>query len=148
MLDLDKYEQRGRSGYWYLKDRPTQGQTAYKLTTCAYCGRPCLVRVWSGPDHKQGFCSPECAAIGAHWLGDDATYGAKHRRLPKATTCVFGCEDRTYYDNAHYLDETGPPDEYVPMCRSCHRHFDIAIRKMQEDSADDNWRPWRHQEAA
>jgi hypothetical protein len=82
---------------------------------------------------------------GQVWKGDDAGYDAKHKRLPKATTCVFGCVSTTGYENAHYLGEVGTPDEYFPACRRCHTRFDRAMAMMFKPvvlHGDGRWLPF------
>jgi hypothetical protein len=126
----------------------------YTERACAY--EPCSKMTWM--QKNSCCCSHSCAALSQglplagrgennhNWTGDDAGYSAKHHRLPRATSCAFGCEGASKYENAHILGEVGPSDEYTPMCRSCHAKFDAAIAMMFKPvvtRGPDRWRPHR-----
>ena len=131
-----EFEQRGKHGYWYRigKNNP------YLLVTCENCNRPCLIVAGRGK-----YCSSRCAALARtnesqphgprhyNWKGSEASYSAKHHRVThyrgKATYCLWGCESE-FYEWANTTGDYDDPDAFAPMCRSCHRRFDNAIRSM------------------
>jgi len=70
------------------------------------------------------------------WKGDDAGYQAMHRRLysqfGKPRICgVCGTTDAKCYDYANLTGQYEDPDDYLPMCRSCHWKFDRTIENFK-----------------
>lgn len=71
------------------------------------------------------------------WKGDNAKYQAMHLRLESrfgkasARGCsVCGTTDPSLsYDWANLTGNYGDINDYAPMCRSCHRRYDMSRRK-------------------
>lgn len=153
MLLSDDFERAGSAGYYYRRAGPRKHR--YFLRDCEGCGRPCLVRVDALEAGHGRFCSISCAqAEDRHpaWRGDGAGYKAAHDRVyrirGKAASCVWGCQAGRY-DWANLTGDLLNPDDYAPMCRSCHRRYDGAVRAAETGEAearrprDTRWRPWR-----
>lgn len=76
------------------------------------------------------------ASDNSSWKGDDAGYTAFHSRVytkygPAKSygCCMCGTHSETKtYDWANLTGDYGNPEDYAPMCRSCHRRFDARKR--------------------
>ena len=66
------------------------------------------------------------------WRGSDACYTAMHSRLyrslgrPRKCAVCGACGVGRVYDWANMTGQYDDPDDYVRMCRSCHRKNDKA----------------------
>ena len=132
------YELRSND-YWY-NIRDPNNHKRYVLNNCSNCGKLCLLRI------KELYCSKSCGQVGNKnaWTKNPA-YNTLHGRLirerGKADSCVWGCI-ATRYEWAHYLDETGPPDEYFSMCARCATRYDAAIKVTNRKTVTP-WFPWK-----
>ena len=77
------------------------------------------------------------------WKGDNASYAAFHYRLwkrhdgPKVCQLCGDESPDTWYDWANLTGRYEDLNDYLLMCRSCHRRYDAARRKevMPNDAA-------------
>ena len=71
------------------------------------------------------------------WKGRDAKYKAFHLRVKtiKGRASDFGCaicgtkDQSHWYDWANLTGKYDDIDDYLPMCRSCHRKYDMKKKK-------------------
>jgi hypothetical protein len=103
----------------------------YEWKPCQNCGEVSLITV------KGKFCSMSCRSAGknnSRWKGDDATYISKHFRVYSARgkpgPCIFG-QGHGRSQWANLTGDYGDPDDYAPMCASCHGRYDKARLSME-----------------
>jgi transcriptional regulator with XRE-family HTH domain len=66
------------------------------------------------------------------WVGESASYSTAHARVRymRGSAKLHGCSvcgdrrESTWYDWANLTGNYPDPDDYVAMCRKCHRAFD------------------------
>jgi len=96
-------------------------------------------RYWESMQNRKGEDTPR-------WKGESASKGAKHRYLHEhyghPTHCSNpGCEGKsTIYE---WCLKTGrnyshDPDDYLWLCRSCHRRYDLTPEK-REKAIENLW---------
>lgn len=119
-------------------------------------GATCSVGGCDNPHSGRGLCDKHLQRLrktgdpltprrehGVRWTGDDATYNAIHQRLRKAhgpakahacITCGKTAQHWAYdhEDPNEKRDEKGrpfsvDPNHYRPMCKTCHRRFDVQF---------------------
>jgi hypothetical protein len=111
-----------------------------EVRSCVYepCSKMVLMRVREG----QRFCSHSCAMLSQvqrgkdspNWRGDDVGYWAQHDRVEavrgKADHCIhrnaIGCTSMTFDWAWIHGQNRNDVYSYVPMCRSCHKHYDAT----------------------
>ncbi len=77
------------------------------------------------------------------WKGDNASYKAFHVRLKheKGKAKDHGCavcgtkDPSIWYDWANLTGKFEDMDDYLPMCRSCHRKYDKKRRKQDGEAS-------------
>jgi hypothetical protein len=73
------------------------------------------------------------------WKGDNASYGAKHKRLVrkygKIDRCEFcGCDDAKFFDWANISGEYRyQREDWYTLCRKCHNGWDVSRRRGYEN---------------
>lgn len=77
----------------------------------------------------------------ASWKGDRAGKQAFHRRLyalyGKPTCClVCGTISAKAYDYANLSGRFEDPDDYMPLCRSCHSKYDGKVENITAKRRD------------
>lgn len=102
------------------------------------CGTTRLVLIHNLRNGNTGSCG--CSRGGltgpanSGWKGDEASYSAFHHRVEmrygRPSRCrQCGTEDSSVtYDWANLTGHYEDPDDYMRMCRSCHRLFDASRR--------------------
>jgi len=107
---------------------------AHELKCCPQCH----VEDWLPT--RSTFCSLKCALESRKgsgnplWKGENAGYVAMHarvyRRRGAAATCVFDGEHKAPFHWANLLGDYSDPNDYAPMCVTCHRRYDNSVRKV------------------
>lgn len=118
-------------------DRPNRSGSA------ELCNMHYQRRLRTGDVHTVRVGKPRPLAEHHNWVGDDATYGAAHARvrtlrgLASGQTCAHcpAQAEHWAYDHTDPNPRFGrglpfslDPERYIPLCRSCHRHFDRSHR--------------------
>lgn len=66
----------------------------------------------------------------ASWTGDNATYGARHQRLNKYRgraamhLCDHCGKQARHWAQLHETSGLDIQEHYIPLCASCHLHYD------------------------
>ena len=75
------------------------------------------------------------------WAGDRANYSARHQRVKYARGSASqypcqhcGTDDGSRYEWAQIHGTTGQsPDDYMPLCETCHEDYDARISREQAE---------------
>ena len=101
-----------------------------------FCSRPCYYK------YRKNFPLSELSKKmkgSNHWnyKGNNAGYSAFHLRVQakrgKAKECDF-CGRKSWVEWANLLGYYEDVNDYLPLCRSCHKNYDNQIIKSQEVS--------------
>lgn len=138
---------------WLRNGAPVLQERVKRWCTADGCDRPhkakglCNMHLlrWerTGSPHIVRPSNPRGAAH-QRWCGDNITYGGAHRRLRAQRGSASNCDCRecgapaadwayTHNDPNEKVATEGPystdPNRYVPMCKSCHKRFDLDYIK-------------------
>jgi len=110
-----------------------------------YCGVDCRVKAW----RPFGFQKADQRLIGNHngiqfykgqfnelqpnWKGDAVGYAGMHKWVQRHKGKAMGCVNCNKIGKSQWANVDGQYqrnlDDYVPMCSSCHKKYDLAMRK-------------------
>jgi hypothetical protein len=65
------------------------------------------------------------------------SYNAQHKRVAavrgRPASCAFGCTRPRYHWAFNGLGDRNDPQDYISLCVSCHKRFDVEVYRLTGD---------------